>query len=138
MYEYFEHRADIGIRGIGKTMKDAFQETAKAMFGVMGKIENVEKKKEIRIECDADDEIGLLIEFLNKLLSEADINDMFFSEFKVKIEKNEKYKLVGNAIGEKRNPKKHELKLEVKAATYSNAKVEKKDGRFIAQCIVDV
>lgn len=138
MYEYFDHRADIGVRGIGSTLEEAFQEAAKAMFGVMGNIGKVGDRKSIDIECDADDETGLLVEFLNKLLSEADINDMFFSDFSVKIEKGKKFRLIGKAFGEKRDADKHELKLEVKAATYSNAKVEKQKGKFIAQCVVDV
>ena len=138
MYEHFDHKADIGVRGIADNLEEAFQETAKAMFDVMGNIEKVEKKEGIDFECNADDETGLLVEFLNKLLSEAYINDMYFSEFEVKIEKNDKLILKGKAVGEKRDPEKHELKLEVKAATYSNAKVEEKDGKFIAQCIVDV
>jgi len=138
MYEYFDHKADIGVRGIGTTLEEAFQEAGKAMFGVMGNIEKVEDRKEIDIECSADDETGLLVEFLNKLLSEADINDMFFSDFNVSIEKNDKLVLSGKAFGEKRDPQKHELKLEVKAATFSNANVEEKDGKFVAQCVVDV
>jgi len=138
MYEYFDHKADIGIRGFGATLEEAFQEAAKAMFGVMGKIEKVIKKGKISIECEADDEAGLLTEFLNALLAEADINSMFFSDFKVEIKKDDNYKLTGWAYGEKRDPDRHELKLEVKAATYSNLKVEKQGNKFMAQCVVDV
>ncbi|MEM7819608.1 MAG: archease [Candidatus Aenigmatarchaeota archaeon] len=138
MYEYFDHRADIGIRGFGKTLEEAFQEAAKAMFGVMGNIKNVDKKSKIEIKCEADDDAGLFIEFLNTLLAEADINRFFFSDFKIKIKKNNKYKLSGYAFGEKRNPEKHELKLEVKAATFSQLKVEKSGDKFIVQCVVDV
>jgi SHS2 domain-containing protein len=137
MFEHFEHRADIGVRGFGATLAEAFQETAKAMFAVMGKIESVNKKKKVKIFCNADDEAGLLIEFLNALLAQADIEKMFFSDFQVKIKKGKKYELTGYAIGEKRDVDKHCLKLEVKAATYSQLKVEKKEG-FMAQCIVDV
>ncbi|OYT42470.1 MAG: hypothetical protein B6U88_03265 [Candidatus Aenigmarchaeota archaeon ex4484_56] len=36
------------------------------------------------------------------------------------------------------NIKKHEPKIEVKAATYSGLKFKKKDGKYYIQCVVDV
>ena len=57
----------------------------------------------------------------------------------IKIEKeNEGFVLRGTAYGEKINPEKHKLKTEVKGATYSGLKVAEENGKFIAQCVVDV
>jgi SHS2 domain-containing protein len=134
-YDYFEHEADIGIVGIGENLEESFQEAAKAMFNVMVDIEKIEPRKSIEVECEADNEEELLVEWLNALLTEKDINNMVFSEFKVLIDGK---KLKGVAKGERFQAKKHNAKTEVKAATYSQLRVYKKSGKYLAQCVVDV
>ena len=136
-FETFEHTADIGIRGIGKTLEQAFEEAAKAMFSVMVDIKTVEPVRGIKlvIQIKGLDDNGLFVEWLNRLVAEKDISGMMFSKFKVKIDDKQ---LVGTAWGEQFNPKKHKPEVEVKAATYSQLKVEKQKGKYIAQCLVDV
>ena len=134
MYELFEHKADIGIRGIGSSLEEAFAEAARAMVSVMIDIDKVIPIKPVEIKCNADNDEELFVEFLNKLLAEATINEMVFSKFIVQIRNHE---LTGTAKGEKLDPEKHEVKTEVKAATYSQLKIQRND-KFVAQCIVDV
>ncbi|MAG77803.1 hypothetical protein CL616_00395 [archaeon] len=135
MYEYFEHQADVGIIGYGKNLEEAFVEGAKAMFQVMCEIKNVKVVKEIKIEVEGNDQETMFIEWLNALLSQKDIEDMFFSDFEVKIDGN---KLKGVAKGEKMDLDRHEVKVEVKAATYAQLKVEEIDKGYKVQCVVDV
>lgn len=138
-YEYFEHQADVGIIGCGATLEEAFIEGAKAMFQVMADIKNIEAKREIKIEAEANDEETLFVEWLNALLSHKDIDDMLFSEFKLKIKKEQNtFKLKGTAKGETTDYDKHHLKTEVKAATYSQLKVEILNKQYKVQCVVDV
>jgi SHS2 domain-containing protein len=135
MYEYFEHQADVGIIGYGKTLEEAFVEGAKAMFQVMCEIKNVKAVKKIKIEVEGNDKETMFIEWLNDLLAKKDIEDMFFSEFEVKIDGN---KLIGLAKGEKMDLDRHQVKVEVKAATYAQLKVEEVDKGYKVQCVVDV
>lgn len=138
-FEYFDHEADAGIRGFGKTVEKAFENGAKAMFNLMVDVEKVERKRKIDIRCEADDIEGLFVEWLNELLAQKDIEGMAFSSFKVeKIKRGENYKLNGWCEGEVLDPEKHEVKTEVKAATYSVLKVGKEGDVFVAQCVVDV
>lgn len=139
-YEQFEHEADVGIRGYGENLEEAFENGARAMFDVIINLEKVEPEKEIKIECKAANLEELFIEWLNKLLSEAGMENLVFSDFKIKeIKKaNSNYKLLGFAKGEELNSEKHEPKVEVKAATYSQLKVEKIGDQYLAQTIVDV
>lgn len=139
-YEQFEHQADVGIRGYGETIEETFENGARAMFSVMVSLKKVEPKKEIEIRCEAANLEELFVEWLNKLLSEAGIENMIFSDFKInEIKKdNATYELLGLAKGEELNLEKHEPKVEVKAATYSQLKVEKKENQYMAQTIVDV
>ncbi|MEM2017734.1 MAG: archease [Candidatus Pacearchaeota archaeon] len=134
MYETFEHKADIGVRGKARTLEKAFCEAAKAMFSIECNIKKVKPLKKVKIECEAQNIEELFVEWLNALLAQASLHDMLFSEFFCKIKDK---KLVGWAKGEKLQEK-HEPKLEVKAATYSQLKVYKQNNVWIAQCIVDV
>ena len=137
-FKHFEHQADVGIIGIGKTLEEAFQEGAKAMFQVMADLKQISPKKSIKITVKASDEAALFIEWLNELLAKKDIEDMMLSDFKVKIQKiKNKFNLTGTAKGEKTSEK-HRLKVEVKAATYSQLKVQKEKNKYTAQCVVDV
>lgn len=137
VYKYFEHKADIGIIGEGRSLEEAFQEAAKAMFEVMGNLNKIKPIKKIEIKTKAYDEKELFVEWLNELLAQKDINEMLFSKFEVFIEKSDnKYILKGYCFGEKIN-KKHELETEVKAATYSELKLTK-NKKVIIQCILDI
>ena len=135
MYETFEHRADIGIRGYGKSMEEAFENGAKAMFSVMADIDKVKPYDKEEVLCEADDIEMLFVEWLNSLLSIAHLSRKMFCNFRVEINSE---KLRGMAWGELLDPKKHHIMTEVKAATYSMLKVGKEGDVYIAQCVVDV
>ncbi len=139
MFELFEHEADIGVRGKGSTLREAFEECAKAMFSVMVDLHGVEPKEEVGVRARARNRSELLIEWLNVLLSEASLREMFFSEFMAEIsERNGELVLAGKARGEKIDREKHSIDVEVKGATYSQLVAEKRGGEFVAQCVVDV
>ena len=137
-FETFEHKADIGVRGQGKTLEGAFSDAAKAMFSIEINLEKVRATKKIKIKCSAENIEELFVEWLNSLLAQASLHEMVFSDFEVKIDEK-KNELIGIAGGEKLNES-HEPKLEIKAATYSQLKVflDKKTKEWVAQCIVDV
>jgi SHS2 domain-containing protein len=134
MFETFEHKADMGVRGFGKSVDEAFQEGAKAMFFVECNVKKVKPLEKAKIKASAQNVEELFVEWLNQLLAESSIRNMLFSKFNVKIKDN---KLIGYVFGEKIQ-KKHELKVEVKAATYSQLKVFQNKKKWICQCIVDV
>lgn len=138
-FEFLDHEADIGIRGWGKTIEEAFENGAKAMFSVMVNLEGVELKEEIHVEVTAEDLDLLFIEWLNELLAQRDISEMIFSEFTAQIsDKNGEITLSGTAQGELLNIGKHEIRTEVKAATYFGLKSGKEEGLHYFQCVLDI
>ncbi|NPB09524.1 MAG: archease [Thermodesulfobacteria bacterium] len=140
-YETFEHGADIGIRGIGRTLEEAFINAAKAMFSlVVVNLEAVEPKRKVPVKAEGEGLEDLFLDWLNRLLAEADMENLVFSEFDCRIEKKDQdgYFLEGWAAGEPIDPERHELGEEVKGATYTMLKVEKVGDYWIAQCVVDV
>jgi tRNA nucleotidyltransferase (CCA-adding enzyme) len=134
-YETFEHEADVGIRGFGSTPADAFANAAAALYSVMVDITRVEQKDFRGVNVTADDQEQLLVEWLNALLTISDIERMVFSKFEVRIEGN---RLAGTAWGEHLDRRKHNANVEVKGATYHMLSVRQENGRYVAQCVVDV
>lgn len=135
-YETFEHGADIGIRGVGKTLEEAFINAAKALFSLMViNLEEVRPAKKVQIQAEGENLEELFIDWLNRLLAEAGMENLVFCDFGCQI-KN--LKLSGWAAGEPIDPARHELGEEVKGATYSMLKVTRENDFWIAQCVVDV
>lgn len=137
-FELLDHEADVGIKSWGKTVEEAFENGAKAMFSVMVNLKKVEPVQEITVTAQADDIDGLFVEWLNELLAQKDIAEMVFSDFTVKIDKNEEVTLSAKARGELLDQKKHEIKTEVKAATYYGLKSGKENGLHWLQCVLDI
>ncbi|MFA5930992.1 MAG: archease [archaeon] len=148
MFEHFEHKADIGIRGKGNTLNQAFEECALALTAIMAEPSSIMLKKSHIIELNATDHGALLVSFLNELLFIKDKKKMIYAKFRIKLGKenivnetgkvNEMVTLKATMFGEKINYNKHSIKVDPKAATYSELFAGEKNGQFIAQCIIDV
>ena len=135
-WEHFEHQSDIGVRGFGDTIEQAFEQAALALTAVVTAPDSVEPEQKIQIACDAPDEEVLLVEWLNRLLYEMDTRKMLFGWFEVSIKD---HRLTAAAWGQPVYVAKHHPAVEVKAATYSSLRVRRnEDGTWVAQCIVDV
>lgn len=134
-YETFEHEADIGIRGFGRTMEQAFESAAVALYSVMVNIGSIEPNDLRTVSVTAPDPELLFVEWLNALLSLSDIERMVFSRFEVTITG---MSLTGRARGEHLDQVRHQPRLEIKAATYHMLSVKKEHELFVAQCVVDV
>ncbi|MHC4757624.1 MAG: archease [Planctomycetota bacterium] len=135
-WEHYSHPSDMGIRGFGKTIEQAFSQAALALIAVMTNLKDIEATEKIEIECEQADEEMLLFAWLNALIFEIGSKNMFFSKFEITLNEN---KLQAKVWGEKIDPQKHQTVVEVKAVTYADLKVEQnRQGLWIAQCIVDV
>jgi len=135
-WEHFSHKADIGIRGLGSTKEQAFEQAAMALTAVITNVDKVEPKEKVEIICQGIDDELLLIDWLNSLLYQMDIHKMLFCRFEVHINKSN---LNGIAWGQKIDISRHRPAVEVKAATYSALSVQQNEnGTWTAQCIVDV
>jgi len=135
-WELYPHPADMGIRGVGTTREEAFAQAALAMTSIITDLERIEPKEAVQIACAEEDEELLLVRWLSALLCEMDKRNMLFRRFEIKRTEDG---LRATAWGEAVDPVRHEPAVEVKAATYADLKVEQgRDGRWLAQCIVDV
>jgi SHS2 domain-containing protein len=144
IFETFEHGADIGIRGYGKTLEEAFSNSLKALVTLL--TENINFSEltpahSFNITLSAEELDELFVTFINKTLSTSYIEEVLFFEFKGSIEQipqKKEYNLNGKIMGEKFDIEKFGYGVEVKGATFTMAKVEKRKDVWIAQCVVDV
>ena len=137
-WEHFEHEADIGVRGIGKTMEEAFAEAAIALVAVSIAPEKVQAREVREIQAEAPDVELLLFAFLNEVVYA--LRRFAFARFAVRIQRAEHgLKLHARGWGEPLDPKRHAPAVEVKAATLTELRVtQRADGTWMAQCVVDV
>jgi SHS2 domain-containing protein len=135
-WEHFPHGADIGIRGWGRNVTEAFEQAAMATSAIVTDPVVVRSETSIDITCEALAVEDLLVEWLNAVIFEMAHRHLVFGSFSVSIND---HRLVASARGEALDPDRHELGVEPKGATYTQLRVSRRDdGTWEAQCVVDV
>jgi SHS2 domain-containing protein len=135
-WEHFSHAADIGVRGYGSSMEEAFAQGALALTAIVTDINLVQRAETVQVTCACPDNELLFVDWLNAVIYEMVTRNMLFSRFRVAIDGG---KLRATLDGEAIDRDRHEPAVEPKGATYTELKVERqKDGRWMAQCIIDV
>lgn len=135
-WQLFAHGSDIGVRGVGTTLSEAFETAGLALTAMITDVELVESTEEINIICAAPDKEMLLVDWLNSIIYEMATRNLLFCEFKVHLEKNT---LKATLRGETVDRKKHAPAVEPKGATFTDLIVNNlPDGTWVAQCVVDV
>ncbi len=135
-YELFPHGADVGVRGFGPDRATAFAEAARALTAVVTDPDRVEPREPVAIHCEAEDDEMLLIDWLDAVIYYMATLGMVFGRYEVEIRD---HRLEATAWGEPVDPERHQPAVEPKAATLTELAVRHEpDGRWIAQCVVDV
>jgi SHS2 domain-containing protein len=135
-WEHFRHEADVGVRGIGPDVAQAFEQGALALTAAITDPGTVRPSDTVRLELQCADPELLFNEWLNAVVYEMATRRMLFSRFKVWIHDGH---LVAEAAGEPVVPERHHPAVEVKGATLTELMVSRRpDGSWLAQCVVDV
>jgi tRNA nucleotidyltransferase (CCA-adding enzyme) len=134
-WEHFPHEADMGVRGFGATIGEAFEQAALAMTAVVTDLSTIQPREAVTIECVAPDHELLLADWLNSLVYEMSTRKMLFRRFTVQLEGT---RLRGQAWGERVEPARHHPAVEVKGATYTSLRVAPEADGWVAQTVVDV
>ncbi|MFX1495396.1 MAG: archease [Promethearchaeota archaeon] len=140
-FEFKDHTADVQVRSWGRTLEEAFSQTA---LGLMSTITPNLKKISPRItksiEINSEDLYALCFDFLSEFLYLFDVDELVFNEITVEFikKKNDGYKLKATAIGEKFDLNKHEIGTEVKAITYSFMNIEEKKDKIEIDITFDI
>ena len=133
-YKFFPHTADIKFQAFGKTIGEAFENSAYALKEAI--LEKIKRKEKIekKISVTGNDNESFLYNFLEEFLFLLDAEDFLFSKIKNLEIKNNKL----NAIitGDKASD--YKFSNDVKAVTYNEMFVKQERGKWIIQVVLDV
>jgi SHS2 domain-containing protein len=139
-FEFLEHTADVLIASHGKTLEEAFENAALAMFEVMTDTDKVNADVEDHVEVEAEDEFALLYSWLEALLVNFETKNMLYSKFQIpSIEETaEGFRIKAVVWGENFNAEKHVQKVGVKAVTYHRMEILKEFNKVTLEFILDI
>ena len=134
-FETFEHEADIGVRGRGATLAEAFANAGRALTAVATDPLRVRETLAVEVACQAGDPESLLYDWLNALVFEMATRWAVFARYEVRIAGE---RLRATAFGEPVDVERHQPAVEVKGATWTGLRVAREGEGWVAECVVDV
>lgn len=132
--DYFDHDADVGIIGRGRTVEEAFEAAARAAFAIMTDVRAVRLERSVALEFEEADAELALVRWLNLLLGISHEKGLVFGHFWIE---RDGVHWRGGASGEPWRPE-LERGVEVKGATLTMLQVREAGQGWEARCVVDV
>lgn len=140
-FRQLEHSGDAYMEAWGRTLEEAFESAALALFDVMADTASIRPIAEDRFEVEGRDLEELLYGWLEALLVKFDSDRRLYSEFEVRITPSGRdggYRLLGRALGEDYDPARHGPKMEVKAVTYHRMEVAQTPRGAVVRFLLDL
>lgn len=134
-FEYFDVTADIGVKVWGLNINEVFENTAIAVTSLMLDPLKIGKNIAKELIIEGNDLSSLLVNWITELLIIRDSEGILFSCFEVNVSDNGKSlnaKNYGDYIMG------NDLEMDIKAITYSLFKLEKLDGQYYLQFVLDI
>jgi SHS2 domain-containing protein len=134
-FELVEHTADVGIRGWAPTLPELFRVMARGLFAVIVDPASVEPRNERRFHLEAGSPEDLLHEWLEELNSLHQIRNELYGRFEPHLAGNRLEALVA---GEPIDFLRHDLRVEVKAVTWHELRIERTIEGYEAFVLLDI
>jgi len=135
-YELLDHTADLGIRVAAGTLEKLFENAGLALFDLLTDLGKVRPAARYTISVEAENQEGLLVQWLRELLYR------FFGEKTVfcRLEVTHLTQASLSAVcwGERVNPDRHVFRTEIKAVTYHALRVARTEAGWTAEVIFDI
>ncbi len=135
-FEVLEHPADIGFRAFGETLPELFARSAVAMLSIADDPAAVVPRAEYPLAVESGDRESLLVDWLSEVLYWFDGKRIAFHDFRVT--GFQEAALSATGLGEPRDGGRHRARLIVKAVTWHQLKIERRDGLWIAEVYLDI
>ena len=126
--------SDVMFRAYGKNQKELFENAALALFTVICQVKKVKPIEHVEVIVEGKVEKDLLYNWLQALIAEVDVRQMFFSRFEV-VDISAK-KVSAILYGEEMTKEKGETV--VKAVTNYKFMLEKVKSGYVAQVSLDI
>jgi SHS2 domain-containing protein len=134
----FDHTADLGLAIRAADLDDLFRTAAIGLFDCI-----VANREAVRVECNeafhlmADSPPELLQAWLGELIFRSEVDHCLYSRFEVHVAADG-LSLAAEIGGERIDPKRHLLDLEVKAVTHHGLVLRQEGTEWVAEVILDI
>lgn len=130
-YKFLDHATDAFVEVTAKDLKEAFAVTADAVINITIDQDKVEEKEEKEFSAQGKDLRYLLFSWLEEITFVLITEGFAIRRIEFDIIENKGYTINAKAFGETLNLKKHNFKVEIKAPTFYEMKIEQNDGVFM-------
>ncbi|MEC4847710.1 MAG: archease [Nitrosarchaeum sp.] len=130
-YKFLEHATDAFIEVTAKDLKEAFLVSANAVINItldQDKVNEIEQKE---ITAHGKDLNYLLFSWLEEVTFVLITEGFAIKRIELEIKEDKDYKINAKAYGEPLDFLKHNFKVEIKAPTFYEMKIEQKNGVFM-------
>lgn len=141
-YEYLDDiaTADAAFVAWGATVEELFIAATDALLNVMVKsLDAVNRTEVLRLELESDELEMLLFDLLQEIIFYKDAEQLLFRIGNIHIRSADgTVSLTAEAFGERIDPSRHELIVDVKAVTFHRYRVEQTPRGWEAMVILDI
>ena len=126
-----DHTTDAFIEVKAKDLKEAFSVTADAVINITIDQDKVEEKEEKEFSAQGKNLDYLLFSWLEEINFILITEGFAIRRIEFNITQDDGYKIQAKAFGEPLEFKKHNFKVEIKAPTFHEMKIEQNNGVFM-------
>ncbi len=134
-FEEIDHSGDVGIEALGRDEAEALENATLGLFSLMA-CRGVTARFERVLAVDADSEEDMVVDWLSEVIATASTHGEVYCE--VQIERTGEHSVRGILRGEPIEAGRHELRFDVKAATYHGLEIERTGERCRVRVIFDL
>ena len=126
-----DHATDAFLEVTAKDLKEAFSVTGDAVINITLDQDKVEEKEQKEFSAKGKDLRYLPFSWLEEITFVLITEGFAIKRIEFDIVKNDGYVIQAKAFGEPIDLKKHNFKVEIKAPTFYEMKIEQNDGVFM-------
>ena len=130
-YKFLDHATDAFVEVNAKDLKEAFATTADAVINITLDQDKVEEKNQKEFSANGKDLRYLLFSWLEEITFVLITEGFAIRRIEFDIVQNDEYKIQAKAFGEPLDLQKHNFKVEIKAPTFYEMKIEQTNGVFM-------
>jgi SHS2 domain-containing protein len=135
-YEVIDIFGDAGIKAYGSNCAETWGNVGIGMYSLITDLEQIGETKTLEIDISSDSLESLLVKYLNELIFHFDTYN--FIGKRIEVTEFSAAFIRAKVYGEEFDPRKHEQRLLLKAATYHNIRVDNSSGRCEVEVIFDI
>ncbi len=135
-YRLTDHTADFGLEIFGTDEASLFRQAALALADMISDPARVSPVKSRRLEVIGDDRADLMVNWLREVLYCWNGRGQLLAD--VEIRHITARRLTATIFYEDYQPRRHEIRNEIKAVTYHQIEVDQDGDGWVARVIVDI